>query len=61
MSTLLVIAQVIPCQGYYFQRFEILGAHGVKSRRPLENRGILSISSAKINQKLRWINVENEV
>ena len=55
------IAQVIPCQGCYFQRFEILKAHGVKGRRPLGNQGILSISSAKMNQKLSWIKVENEV
>ena len=56
-----VIAQVILCQGYYFQRFEILEAHGVKGRRPLENQGILSISTAKIHQKLSWIKEENEV
>ena len=47
-----VIAQVIPCQGCYFQRFEILIAHGVKGRRPLENQGFLSISSAKMHKKL---------
>jgi hypothetical protein len=58
---LAVIAQVIPCQGCYFQRFEILKAHGVKGRRPLENQGILSISSAKMHKKLSWIKVENEV
>ena len=47
-----VIAQVIPCQGCYSQRFEILIAHGVKGRRPLENQGFLSISSAKMHKKL---------
>ena len=56
-----VTAQVILCQGCYFQRFEILKAHGVKGRRPLENQGILSISTAKIHQKLSWIKEENEV
>ena len=56
-----VIAQVILCQGYYFERFENLEAHGVKGRRPLENQGILSISTAKIHQKLIWIKEENEV
>ena len=56
-----VIAQVIPCQGCCFQRFEILKAQGVKGRRPLENQGNLSISTAKIHQKLSWIKEENEV
>ena len=51
---LVVIAQVIPCQGCYFQRFEILIAHGVKGRRPLENQGFLSISSAKMHKKYEW-------
>ena len=48
----LVIPQVMKSQECCFQRFEILKAHGVKGRRPLENQGIWSISSAKMNQKL---------
>ena len=48
----LVIAQVILGQGYYFQRFEILKTQGAKGRRPLENQGFVSILGAKINQKL---------